>query len=209
MLERTALELTNEYSDLVVEAVASDYHTGLAEVGRRRDRQKGFLFMGSNLGNFERSDAEKFLADIRSAMAPNDLLLLGVDLVKPVEMLLAAYDDAAGVTRAFNMNLLTRLNREVGANFNLEQFEHVARWNVASKAIQTYLVSRERQTVTLSDLNIEVTFEAAEALHTESSHKYTLEGVTRIADSAGLKLTQTWTDSRNWFALNLLTASNL
>ncbi|MCH7574637.1 MAG: L-histidine N(alpha)-methyltransferase [Candidatus Marinimicrobia bacterium] len=204
MLQSTAEKLTAEFPTLHVEAIVGDYHHGLQEVGKRWSHQKVFLFMGSNLGNFQRSEAEEFLADIRSAMAPDDLLLLGIDLVKPVERLLAAYDDAAGVTRAFNLNLLTRLNRELNANFNPDQFEHVARWDAEASAIQTFLVSRERQTVVLGNLNMEVTFEAGEALHTESSHKYTLEGLSRMVDHAGLDLVQTWTDSRQWFALNLL-----
>ena len=204
MLRSTAEKLTAEFPALHVKAIVGDYHRGLQEVGKRWSHQKVFLFMGSNLGNFQRLEAEEFLADIRSAMAPDDLLLLGVDLIKPVELLLAAYDDAAGVTRAFNLNLLTRLNGELNANFNLDQFEHVARWDAEASAIQTFLVSRERQSVVLGNLNLEITFEAGEALHTESSHKYTLEGLSRMVDHAGLDLAQTWTDSRQWFALNLL-----
>lgn len=204
MLERTALELTNEYSDLVVEAVASDYHTGLAEVGRRRDRQKGFLFMGSNLGNFPHDEARDFLAAVGAAMAPGDFLLLGVDLVKDQALLEAAYDDAAGVTRAFNMNLLTRLNRELGADFDLQNFRHKAVWDPQAQAIQTYLVSMARQTVHLPEIGMVVDFDDGEAMHTESSHKYTLDGLAGLCREAGLLLTRTWTDDRDWFAVNLV-----
>ncbi len=204
MLERTAAELTEEYADLVVEAVASDYDTGLAEVGRRRDRQKGFLFMGSNLGNFQHDEARDFLATVGAAMSPGDFLLLGVDLVKDQRLLEAAYDDAAGVTRAFNLNLLTRLNRELGADFDLQNFRHKAVWDAENQAIQTYLVSTVQQTVRLPEIDLRVQFGAGEAMHTESSHKYTLDGLAGLCREAGLSLTRTWTDDRGWFAVNLV-----
>lgn len=204
MLLETANGLMEDYENLIIEAIAGDYHSGLAEVGRRQSRQKVFLFLGSNLGNFQHSEALEFLADIRSAMRPGDKLLLGADLVKSPKILEAAYDDSAGVTRAFNLNLLARLNRELGADFNLANFEHKARWDVAAQAIQTYLVSKEQQQVHISALDTTVEFRAGEAMHTESSHKYTLDDLETLATLAGLRLTRTWMDDQGWFALNLI-----
>ncbi len=204
MLHATAEELVGEYPELIVRAIASDYDQGLVEVGEQRDRQKVLLFLGSNLGNFSRTGAQELLWKVRQAMAPDDILFLGVDLMKPWPILQAAYDDARGVTAAFNRNVLVRLNRELHANFNLDRFRHEVLWNDDVRAVEMHLQSQGRQTVFLRDLDLLVAFEDGETIHTESSHKFTPDSLDRLCGSAGLRVEKSWTDEQGWFALNLI-----
>ncbi|UCD36708.1 MAG: L-histidine N(alpha)-methyltransferase [Fidelibacterota bacterium] len=208
MLQATAEELTVEYPDLQVHAIASDYEHGLEEVGKQKGHQKAFLFLGSNLGNFTRSAAVALLGDIRQAMHPGDLLFLGLDLVKPLPLLLAAYDDRDGVTAAFNKNVLARINRELDADFNLERFRHQVVWNAAEQAIEMHLRSLGDQQVRVRDLELAVTFRDGETIHTESSHKYTQEILETLSGDAGLEIERMWLDENGWFALNLLAPKN-
>ena len=204
MLRATAQELAGEYSRLQVQAIASDYTRGLQEVQTQRHSQKVFLFLGSNLGNFEASEAVTFLRKIRRAMAPGDFLLLGVDLIKPLSILLAAYDDTRGVTAAFNRNILAHINRELQANFVPELFHHHVKWNDHNQAVEMYLGSQEDQGVYIKDLDLVVEFKEGETIHTESSHKYTLSALSRLCTQADLQLKTSWTDEREWFAVNLI-----
>ena len=204
ILHATAEELVGEYPDLVVRAIASDYDRGLAEVGGQQGRQKVLLFLGSNLGNFSRTGAQELLSKVRQAMAPDGILFLGIDLLKPWPILQAAYDDALGVTADFNRNILVRLNRELQANFNLERFPHQVLWNAETNAVEMHLRSLGEQTAYIKDLDLMVEFQDGETIHTESSHKYTHESLTRLCESAGLRVQTSWTDDQGWFALNLI-----
>ncbi len=204
MVNASARALVSEYPDLMIKAIVSDYGRGLEEISRHRERQKVFLFLGSNLGNFAPREVVQFLAAVRRAMAGDDLLLLGVDLVKPLSVLLPAYDDAAGVTAAFNRNLLVRLNRELGADFRPECFRHQVRWNQEALAVEMHLASDGLQAVRLPAINLQISFLAGETIHTESSHKYTPAGLANLCAEAGLAVERSWTDPQNWFALNMI-----
>lgn len=168
--------------------------------------RKLVLWIGSSIGNFEPKDAIALLRDVRSALGDSDALLLGTDLKKDPSLLVPAYDDAGGVTREFNLNLLTRINRELGGHFDRSRFQHVAEWNEAHSRMESYLKSLEAQTVAIDALGLTVHFEAGERIHTEYSYKYTLPMVDQILGESGFRRERTWTDERGWFAEHLCRA---
>lgn len=161
------------------------------------------LYIGSSIGNFEHEDAMRLLRRVRAALRPGDGLLLGVDLVKDEDTLLAAYNDAAGVTAAFNRNMLARLNRELGANFDVDNFAHRAIWNRGASRIEMHLESRYAQRVRLAALDLEMRFAPGETIHTENSYKYTPGQAEAMLVQAGFKAEQCWMDERGWFAVCL------
>jgi L-histidine N-alpha-methyltransferase len=185
-----------------------EYLDGLVEVGaRRRDGQNLLvLFLGSTIGNFDRPAAAKFLREVRRILQPGDSLLLGTDLEKPIPELLAAYDDPLGVTAAFNLNLLARINRELDADFILEQFEHVARFDPGERRVEMRLRSKRQQNVTIPRAQLTVSFEEGETIWTESSHKYGQEEPRCIAKNAGFFCKAQWIDQEWAFAENLFVA---
>ena len=185
-----------------------NYTEGLREVARERARGQSILalFLGSTIGNFEPKAAIRFLVDVRQSLRPGDRLLLGTDLVKPVEQLLLAYDDPAGVTAAFNLNLLGRINRELDADFDLRQFEHVARYIDEEQRIEMHLRSRIHQTVTIPAADLSVDFAPNETICTEASHKFRLEQIPELGRLAGFHLERQWIDCDWPFAENLLVA---
>ena len=191
---------------LSVVGVEREYLDGLREVAARRSPGQHLLvlFLGSTIGNFERPMAARFLRDLRHIMAPGDALLLGTDLVKPVPTMIAAYDDPLGVTAAFNLNLLARINRELGANFNLGKFQHVARFNTETSSIEMHLKSKRPQDVTVD--GIVVRFAEEETIWTESSHKYCLGEVREMAAAGGFCCEAQWTDAEGAFSENFLVA---
>jgi uncharacterized SAM-dependent methyltransferase len=146
------------------------------------------------------------LRRVRAQLSSGDALLLGTDMVKPLEVLLPAYDDAQGVTAEFNKNILRRINRELAANFDLNSFRHVAEWNPAGSRMEIYLESVGPQTVTLQSTATTIRFRNRERIHTENSHKYSMESVQRMLCMAGFKLESTWFDPRRWFGLHLARA---
>jgi L-histidine Nalpha-methyltransferase len=185
-----------------------EYLEGLAEVAaRRKDGQHLFvLFLGSTIGNFDRPAGVKFLHQIREALEPGDTLLLGTDLLKPVPQLLNAYDDPLGVTAAFNLNLLARINRELEGDFDLDQFEHLAMVNREARSVEMHLRSRRAQIVSIPASGLTVRFGEGETIWTESSHKYTREDVREMAAATGFRCEAQWVD-REWpFAESLLVA---
>jgi dimethylhistidine N-methyltransferase len=161
------------------------------------------LYIGSSIGNFDPPEAMRLLRRVRAALKPGDTLLLGVDLVKDKATLLAAYDDFAGVTADFNLNLLTRLNRELGAEFYLESFEHQAVWNQAKSRIEMHLQSRIAQKVSIAALGLEVEFAAGETIHTENSYKYVPGQIEAMLAGAGFRAAGSWTDEQGWFLVCL------
>jgi L-histidine N-alpha-methyltransferase len=188
-----------------------EYLDGLLEVAaRRREGQRILvLFLGSTIGNFSPPADVKFLRDVRTILEPGDALLLGTDLEKPIPQLIDAYDDPLGVTAAFNLNLLARINRELAAAFDLGQFEHVARFNCATRSVEMHLRSKRRQTVAIRDADLTVAFEEGETIWTENSHKYSLEEVARMASRSGFDCEAQWIDHEWPFAENLLIAANV
>ncbi|HTS46807.1 MAG TPA: L-histidine N(alpha)-methyltransferase [Bryobacteraceae bacterium] len=198
-----------ELSDIVqVHPLQQSYLDGMASATeqRRRDQPVLVLFLGSTIGNFERPCALEFLRDLRSALQPGDSLLLGADLVKERALMLEAYDDPTGVTAAFNLNLLGRLNRELDADFELRNFEHQARWNEPERRIEMHLVSRVNQTVSILACGAAIQFRAGETIWTESSHKFLPEEMFVLAEGSGFRVEAQWVD-RQWpFVESLWTA---
>lgn len=186
----------------------STYDDGLRRVAaqRRTGSRMLVLLLGSNIGNFDPPAAGEFLTRIRGALGSGDLLLLGADLVKPERDLLLAYDDPLGVTAAFNMNLLVRINRELGGNFALERFAHRAIWNRHASRIEMHLVSQAEQTVRIAASNSMVPFRREEPIWTESSYKYERDELVGMGIDAGFATTAQWIDEHAQFALALLTA---
>jgi dimethylhistidine N-methyltransferase len=164
------------------------------------------LYIGSSIGNFEPAPAAALLRNVRSALEPGDSILLGVDLVKDEGALLDAYDDAAGVTAAFNRNILVRLNREFGANFDLDAFAHRARWNASQSRMEMHLESRILQNVQIPSLDLNLCFRSGETIHTENSYKYRPGQAEALLASAGFNAGHLWTDEHGWFAVLLARA---
>jgi len=164
------------------------------------------LYIGSSIGNFEPHEARRILRNVRAGLKKGDGLLLGVDLVKDKSDLLAAYDDFAGVTADFNLNMLTRMNRELGAEFTLDSFEHRAVWNETESRIEMHLESRVAQKVLVAALNMEVSFAQGETIHTECSYKYAKGQAEAMLKDAGFAETENWTDERGWFNVCLARA---
>jgi dimethylhistidine N-methyltransferase len=161
------------------------------------------LFIGSSIGNFEPAAAIELLRQLRSQLALEASFLIGVDLRKDPATLLAAYNDAAGVTAAFNKNVLVRINRELGADFDLDSFQHEARWNSRRSRIEMHLVSRRAQTVSIPALDLKVKFAAGESIHTENSYKYTPRRLRTLLASTGFAPTASWTDDKKQFLVTL------
>ena len=179
-------------------------HLGVAASQHGAGEKLLLLFLGSTIGNFEPGAASEFLTALRAAMCPGDGLLLGTDLVKPVDRLLAAYDDAAGVTAAFNLNLLARINRELAGDFNLRQFHHEARYHAEAQRIEMHLRSRAQQTVRIGKAGLSVQFDMGETILTEVCHKFRADQIAGLARSAGFRLERQWVDEEWGFAESLL-----
>ncbi|HEX4440132.1 MAG TPA: L-histidine N(alpha)-methyltransferase [Thermoanaerobaculia bacterium] len=207
-----ALELSERtlgaFEHVSVVGHRATYEEGLRHAAAQRPAAGTMLvlFLGSNIGNFDRPASDEFLREIRAALRPDDALLLGTDLVKPEEDLLLAYDDPLGVTAAFNKNLLARINTELLADFDLGAFAHRAVWNAKESRVEMHLESRRAQTVRIPRAEIEVRFAAGERIWTESSYKYSREQVAVMGDSAGFDLRQQWLEPDAPFALTLFAA---
>ena len=188
--------------------VEREYLDGLREVAALRADGVHLLvlFLGSTIGNFDSGADARFLREVRSVLARGDWLLLGADLLKPLGQMLEAYDDPLGVTAAFNLNLLGRINRELDGDFDLRQFEHVARFNKAARSIEMHLRSKRRQVVNVRHGGFAVTFRAGETIWTESSHKYTRREIAELAVACGFRTEAQWVDDEWPFAENLLGA---
>lgn len=198
-LELSSLEAVN------IEPIAASYFEGLGRaLANRGQRRALILFLGSTIGNFSPSERVEFLRELHSRMQPGDSLLLGTDLVKPENILLPAYDDPLGVTAAFNRNLLVRMNRELGANFDLSRFHHEARYDVHHARIEMHLVANAQTSVTIEALSQDVAFKPGETIWTESSYKFTPERIRRTASESGWRSAAQWIESEWCFAETLL-----
>jgi L-histidine Nalpha-methyltransferase len=185
-----------------------EYLDGLLEVAayRKGSQHLLVLFLGSTIGNFDRQAATNFLSNVRCILQPGDSLLLGTDLEKPSSQLIAAYDDELGVTAAFNLNLLARVNRELGADFDLAQFRHLAKINPEARSVEMHLESMRRQVVSIPGAEIVIEFQQGETIWTESSHKFSAEELFQTAREAGFRCEVQWIDEQWPFAENLLIA---
>ena len=211
-ISRSALAMCErELSDIDRVSIVGferEYLDGLLEVAASRlsGQHLFVLFLGSTIGNFDRPAGAKFLSEVRRILEPGDSLLLGTDLEKPSSQLLSAYDDELGVTAAFNLNLLSRINRELDADFDLRQFDHVAKINRDARSVEMHLRSRRRQTVNIPASEIAVEFLEGETIWTESSHKYSADEIFQTASAAGFSCEAQWIDEQWPFAENLLIA---
>jgi L-histidine N-alpha-methyltransferase len=185
-----------------VRPIVADFSQGFDFLGSIAGRRL-VLYLGSSIGNFDPPAAIEMLDSVRKQLAPGDALLLGTDLVKSSEILVPAYADAQGVTAEFNMNILSRLNRELEANFAVDCFRHLACWNASASRMEMHLESTRAQTVDLKLIPLSVDFSTGERIHTENSYKYTLPMVSEMLQASGFLLERTWFDRQNWFALHL------
>ncbi len=206
-LDAARERIEREIGGVVVVPRVMDYTHGnghgLGLMPTKAGERRLVLYIGSSIGNFDPPEAMRLLRRVRAGLKPGDGMLLGVDLKKDVATLLAAYDDVAGVTADFNLNMLARLNRELGAEFYLESFEHRAVWNQAESRIEMHLASRVAQKVWLAALDLEVEFAEGETIHTESSYKYRPGQAEAMLAEAGFGGAESWTDERGWFEVCL------
>lgn len=205
-LDSSSRILLQSYPQLRIEAYAADYFAGLAELRKKPRPRTLALFLGSNVSNFDPDEAQRFLRALRGMLHEGDALLLGADLKKEKSILEAAYNDALGVTAAFNLNVLARINRELGGNFDLRAFQHRAFYNEALGRVEIYIESTRDQTVSISELEMEVQFREGEQIHTENSYKYDLNDIAKLASETGFTHARTWLDKGRQFSSNLLLA---
>jgi dimethylhistidine N-methyltransferase len=204
-LEGAAARLSQRFPHLAVRPVVADFTRPIAIPADIAHLERLGFFPGSTIGNFEPDDAIDLLAAIRVTLSPRGHLLIGADLKKDLSVLLPAYDDAAGVTAAFNLNLLERINRELNGNFDLSRFRHQARYDHAKGRIEMHLESLCDQVVTVG--NQRFRFTAGETIHTENSHKFTVEEFQKLSRRAGWQVLDVWTDPRQYFSEHHLTTS--
>ena len=188
--------LQKELPDLRVKSIQDDYFKALTQLENNGTRQV-ILFLGSNIGNFSSEDAKAFLDGLYHGLEPNDLVLIGFDLKKDPHVILKAYDDSEGVTRAFNFNLLERINRELNANFDLSKFKHFPSYNPETGKTQSFLISKERQQVKIGDQEID--FYPWESIHTEISQKFSMLDVSTLALQSGFTIAQNFYDEKSYF----------
>ena len=205
-LESSSRILLQSFPHLRIEAYAAEYFSALEELTRHPRPRTLALFLGSNISNFGLEEAPRFLRALRSVLQLDDALLLGADLKKEREILEPAYDDSLGVTAAFNLNLLARVNREFDGNFNPKYFKHNARYNENMGRVEIHIQSTRAQTVTIKKLDLEIRFEEGERIHTENSYKYDLADIERLAAETGFRCERTWLDEKKLFSSNLLRA---
>jgi len=205
-LEAAARALETEYPGLTVQSYPFEYHEGLQQISKAPAGRTLALFLGSNIGNFEPAEAQRLLRSIRAILQTGDGLLLGTDLKKNASVLEAAYDDPQGVTAAFNVNVLARINRELGGSFDLRAFRHRAHYKAPAGRVEMHLESSRAQRVAIADLQLTVAFEQGETIHTESSYKFDWHDIAQLAAAADLRVVRTWTDEREQFACSVLQA---
>lgn len=202
-LLHTAQALRTDYPDLPVHPVVGDFMIRFGLPNESKGRPVGF-FPGSTIGNLSDDDILRFMSSARDLLGDASQFLIGVDLRKDADILVPAYDDAAGVTARFNLNLLTRINRELEADFDLSAFEHRAIWNDTASRIEMHLVSQRSQSVKISGRTIH--FDAGETIHTENSRKFSIDSLTPLFEQTGWNLNKQWLDERHYFAVLLLSA---
>jgi dimethylhistidine N-methyltransferase len=204
MLEESAATLIESYDRLEIISVAARYKDGLKQIESRTGLPKLILWLGSSIGNFAPIEAAAFLKGITGVLSPEDALLIGFDLEKDRSVLELAYDDPGGVTARFNLNLLERINRELGGSFEPGRFFHRAVYNERMSRVEMYLVSACEQQVHIAALDKTYRFGKHETIHTENSHKFSLEMIKTLACSTGLRVAGHWCDAREYFNLSLL-----
>jgi len=202
----SAAQTIGTLPDVHVVTHQATYDAGLRDAASAVSGRTLVAFLGSNIGNFDAPGAAAFLQNVRACLSDGDLLLLGVDLVKPEAHLLSAYDDPLGITAAFNKNLLLRINRELGAQIDLDGFSHRAMWNAGQSRVEMHLVARSDQSIRIPRAQVDMTLPAGEFIWTESSYKYVPETVNTLLESCGFRSTVQWIEQDDQFALTMAEA---
>ena len=205
MLVGVSKRLIRQYPELEITACVAEYKIGIRKIPEKILEQKMVVFLGSNIGNFTLSEAAGFLREIRRQLSGGDYVLIGADMQKEASVLEAAYNDSKNVTAEFNLNLLRRINSELGGNFDLKSFSHLAFYNADECRIEMHLRSERDQEVHIQELGKTFQFEQGEMVHTENSYKYSREQIVELSSQSGFDLSQSWQDERGYFSLNLLT----
>ena len=204
ILTESSEELLNDYKNLSITGIIDTYEGGLEFLKTYDDKNNLIIFLGSSFGNFSPIDGYKFLEKVYATMKPGDLFLIGLDLVKDKTILESAYNDSKGVTAKFNLNVLSRINDELDADFNLKNFSHHSIYNEKDQRIEMYLKSLVDQSVIISKSDLELKLQKDELIHTEYSHKYRLSQVHDLLDDVGFDLKHTWLDEKKYFSLTLV-----
>jgi uncharacterized SAM-dependent methyltransferase len=191
--------LENQIPEIEVNGLVTDYFNGLKWLNKRSKRKNLVLFMGSSVGNFTHAENTLLLRNIWNCLNHDDVILIGFDLKKDIDMLIRAYNDSQGVTRDFNLNLLERINRELGGNFDVTKFRHFGTYDVFSGAMESYLVSLEKQSVFIEKIGRWFSFDAWEPIHTEYSYKYLIHDIEQLASETGFEIYEHLFDSRHYF----------
>ena len=199
ILTESSEQLLKDYDGLHITGIIDTYEGGLEFLKSYDDKKNLIVFLGSSFGNFSPNDGREFLKKINSTMKSGDLFLIGLDLVKDKQILESAYDDSLGVTAQFNLNVLSRINDELDADFDLNNFSHYSIYNKESQRIEMYLKSLVRQSVIVSKSNLLLNLEKNELIHTEYSHKYSLDQIQELLESTGFKINHIWLDDEKYF----------
>lgn len=193
----------SQFPQLKVAGLVGEYFEGIRWLSHESHRRNLVLFLGSNIGNFNKAQARGFLRQLWMALSDGDMVLIGFDLKKDIATLLNAYNDAEGFTNAFNLNLLTRMNRELGADFEPSRFRHYGTYNALTGAMESFLISQQKQTVHIPALQTSFEFDAWEPIHTEYSYKYLISDLADLACHSGFTPILRFTDEREWFCSSL------
>lgn len=199
VLDELEASVNKELPNVTINTLQGTYFETLADIGKSNSKRKVILFLGSNIGNLLHPQAINFLQNLQQVLGEDDLVFMGFDQKKNPQTILDAYNDKTGITEAFNKNILSRINNEMEANFNLDKFLHWEVYDPETGTAKSYLVAKEKQTVTIKALDLEVSFNAWETIHTEISQKYDDEIVTWLANEAGLKIENQFSDTQDFY----------
>jgi dimethylhistidine N-methyltransferase len=204
ILTESSEQLLHDYENLTITGIVDTYEGGLEFLKKYDEKKNLIIFLGSSFGNFPPIDGYKLLEKIHDTMKSGDLFLIGLDLVKEKEILTSAYNDSQGITAEFNLNVLSRINDELDADFNLNNFSHHAIYNEKDQRIEMYLKSLNEQSIVISKSDLELNLKKDELIHTEYSHKYRLSQIHDLLDDVGFELKHTWLDEKKHFSLTLV-----
>ena len=208
ILKTSSRILQSDFKRLHITGIIDEYESGLKFLKYYDTKKNLIIFLGSSFGNFDLEDGSKFLSKINSAMKKDDLFLIGLDLVKDKKILECAYNDSEGITAQFNLNILSRINSELGGNFNLQKFRHHAVYNEDQNKIEMYLHSIDRQTINIPQADLILNLEKDELIHTENSQKFTISNIKQMSEKAGFEIKDMWYDEKQYFAMILLSKND-
>tara|TARA_Y100000310_G_scaffold119469_1_gene118198 strand:+ start:24 stop:1052 length:1029 start_codon:yes stop_codon:yes gene_type:complete len=208
ILKTSSRILQSDFKRLYITGIIDEYESGLKFLKYYDTKKNLIIFLGSSFGNFDLEDGSKFLSKINSAMKKDDLFLIGLDLVKDKKILECAYNDSEGITAQFNLNILSRINSELGGNFDLQKFRHHAVYNEDQNKIEMYLRSIDRQIINIPQADLTLNLEKDELIHTENSQKFTISNIKQMSEKAGFEIKDMWYDEKQYFAMILLSKND-